>query len=698
MEGCCMKAIENKTASIAVVHPTQVIRQLIKSSLKALGFEKCDLFADYASCLGHLEVEKVDLILGTLSISESINGLQVLDVILDNYKLRNTYAVFFLDAQEAEFALPAYERGLLDSITAWGSSKEEMEKALKSMLERWENLEYNDLSISSLGIISKLRIFPDRLEQYYRKILEVRQADARILMDLAILLHENQGDPEAAIFAKKAVLLEPSLEDEWGMTDSLSSLDQVNVLGISRVGILDPDSTVVDMLKKSFEELGASEIYAFSLASEALECFSSEHFDLILTEWNLSEMAGGTFLQRLTKGQSSISPILVMSNELNEEDLVVLDELFVYGILKKPLSKEALIAKVSWSLQEAKITKDPKLLVKNLRNLINNGRIPEAAKELSHLKSLGELDAGSLLELSAQISYAEKDFEQCKQFCLQALTEGEATIFILSLLAKALMKLREFDAAIRCLDVANTMAPGNIQRLCMLAEGHMESGDINKATGAIDTAATIDPDSEEVKSARLKQEMLAGNPENAKKMMSGFHAPQNIISFMNNRAIALSVSGKHEESIAIYDQTSAAISPDCLDLQAIVFYNKGLALAKASDLAGCIAALEQAEKGAESNLLIRIKSLKERALMALEKNLRLKLKEVSKVVNLSQTEIDNRMLQYASNLKIQAGELCSYGILEAHSDISAISDKISKVAFKQRDTINRDEMGKQNVS
>ncbi|MEI8026661.1 MAG: response regulator [Pseudomonadota bacterium] len=693
-----MKSIINKTASIVVVHPTQIIRQLIKSSLKSLGFEKCHLFADYATCLSHLEVEKVDLILGTLSISEDINGLQILDVILDNYQLRNTYMVLFLDANEGDFVLPAFERGLLDSITAWGSTKEEMEKALKAMFERWEKLKYNELSISSHCIVHKLKEFPDRLVQYYRKILEFRQADARILMDLALLLRGKEGDTEAAVFAKKAILLEPSLQEEWGGTDSLASLEQVNVLGIHRVGILDPDSAVVDMLQKGFEELGASNIHAFTSASEALECFSSQIFDIILTEWNLSEMSGGAFLQRLTKGQSSISPILVMSTDLNEEDLVVLDELFVYGILKKPLTKEAWVAKVSWSLQEAKITKDPKLLVKNLRNLIDIGRIPDAAKELSHLRGLGAIDQGSILELSAQLSYAEKNFEQCKQFCLQALSEGEATIFILSLLAKALMKLREFDAAIRCLDVANTMAPGNIQRLCMLAEGHLETGEMKKASGAIESAAAIDPNSDEVKSARLKQEMLSGKPEKAKELMSGFHAPRNIISFMNSRAVSLSVSGKHEESIAIYAQTSAAISPERLDLHAIVFYNKALALARASDLSGCIAALTEAEKGADANLQPRVKSLKARALAAQEQSIPLKLNEVSKVVNLSQSEIENRMHQYTSNLKVQAGELSSYGILEAHSDISAISDKISKVAFKHRDSINRDEMVKQNAS
>ncbi len=693
-----MNSIMNRTASIAIVHPTQVIRLLIKSSLKSLGFEKCVLFADYSACLSQMEAEKVDLILGTLSISEEVNGLQVLEVILDNYQLRNTYMVLFLDENESEYALPAFGRGLLDLIASWGSTKEEMEKALNGMFERWEKLEYNELSISSVGIVPKLADFPDRLEQYYRKILDYRHADARILMDLALLLQKKEEDSEAAVFAKKAILLDPSLQEDWGGADNLASLEQVNVLGISQVGILDPDAAVVDMLKKGFEELGASNILAFTSAAEALECFSSQSFDIILMEWNLTEMSGGAFLQRLTNGQTNLSPILVMSTDLDEEDLVVLDEYFVYGLLKKPLTKEAWVAKVSWSLQEAKITKDPKLLVKNLRNLIFTGRISDASKELSHLRGLGAIEQGCILELSAQISYAEKNFEQCKEFCLQALSEGEATIFILSLLAKALMKLREFDAAIRCLDVANTMAPGNIQRLCMLAEGHLETGEMKKATGAIESAAAIDPNSDEVKSARLKQEMLSGKPEKAKELMSGFHAPRNIISFMNSRAVSLSVSGKHAESIAIYDQTSAAIPPDRLDLQAIVFYNKALALARASDLSGCVTALTEAEKGADSNLRPRVKSLKVRAVMAQEQNIPLKLNEVSKVVNLSHSEIDSRMHQYASNLKIQAGELSSFGILEAQSDTSAISDKLSKVAFKSRGTINRDEIVKQNVS
>lgn len=693
-----MNSLKNKSASIVVVHPTQIIRQLIKSSLKAQGFENCHLFADYQSCLGHMEVEKVNLVLGTLSIDEEINGLQVLEVILDHYQLRHTHVVFFFEEGEKEFVLPAFERGLLDCISTWGSTKEEMEKAIKALFDSWDKLGFDELAISGQKIVRHLKDFPDRLEQYYRNYVEVRPGDARVLMNLALLLRAKDGDNEAAVFAKKALLLAPSLDQEWGDSEALATLDHVNALGITNVGLLDPDPASLETLKKVFEDLGASHIKAFSSVAEAIECFSNESFDVILTEWNFPDMTGGAFLQRITKGQSSMSPILVMSNNLNDEDMVILEELCVFGLLKKPFVKEAWIAKVSWALAEAKTTRDPKLLVQNLRNLIYNQKISEAGEEFARLKSLGVLDEGSLLELSAQISFAEKDFEQCKQSCLQALSKGEATIFILSLLAKALMKLREFDAAIRCLDVANTMAPGNIQRLCMLAEGHMETGEMAKATGAIETATVIDPDSEDVKSARLKKEMLSGEPEKARELMSGSNAPRNIISFMNNRAVALSLSGKHSESIAIYDQTSSAIAPERIDLHAIVSYNKALALARASDLHGCIAALTEAEKGAEASLQSRIKSLKVRALKAQEQDIPLKLNEVAKVVKLSHTEIETRMQQYSSSLKVKAGDLGSYGVLEANSDISAISDKITKVAFKPRESINRDGFSKQSVS
>lgn len=682
-----MNSIKNKTAAIAVVHPTQVIRQLIKTSLKALGFENCHLFADYASCLSHLEVEKVNLILGSMLISDDVNGLQILEAILDHYPLRGTHVVFFLEENDDPFVLPAFERGLLDSISAWGSTKEGMENALKTTLERWENLEFNQIAISSSAIIPRLKDDPDRLEAYYRKILEIRPTDSRTLMNLALSLRRHEGNSEASVLAKKAILLDPSLETEWGALETLSALGDLNVLGIARVGILDPDGAVVEVLKKGFEELGAGKIHAFTWASEALDCFAGQSFDIILMEWHFPEMTGGAFLQKLTKGQSSHSPILVMSSSLKEEDLVVLEELGVYGILKKPLSKETWIAKVSWALQEAKLTRDPKLLGQNIRTLIFSGQLPEARKELARVNGLGVLEESAILEMSSQLAFAEKNYEQCKESCLEALSKGEASIFVLSLLSKALMKLREFDAAIRCLDVANTMAPGNIQRLCMLAEGHMENGDMGKASGAIISAAAIDPDSDEVKSARMKQEMLSGQPDKAKEMMSGFHAPRSIISFMNSRAVALSVGGKHQESIAIYDQTSSAIPPDRIDLQAIVAFNKALALARASDLSGCIAALSEAEKGAEENLLARVKSLKTRAIAAQQQKSPFKLNEVAKVVNLTPAEIETRMEQYASTVKLEAGELASCLILEANSDTSAIADKLTKVHFMARGSI-----------
>jgi DNA-binding response OmpR family regulator len=687
-----MSSIENKTASIALVHPSQVIRQVIKNYLQSIGYTNTLLFPDYKSCLSQMEAQRFDLIFGGLAMSEEINALQVLDAIANYRELRQVRMVMFSDASETNYLLPAFERGLLDCVRDLGTNKDEIDRALERLFTKWSALNFDELEVSKQSIVPLLQGSSDRLVKYLENFIECRSGDAKSMMELALELRSLERSDEAEPLAMQAIALDTGLKELWGEVKESAVAERFNVLQLLNVGILGAEASEAESLKVIFEELGVANLFVFTSAEQALDVFSSKDFDLLLIGWKIPEISGNTFLQKLLNRIAAVPPILVMSESLSEEDLVILQELGVFGLVTKPVKRQDLVLKVTLTVRESRKASDPRLAIQNIRRLIVRCQQVSAVGEIEKLKLLNSIDEGTILELQGQLKFSERLYEESKALCLEALSKGETTIFTLSLLAKSLMKLREFDAAIRCLEVADTMAPGNISRLCLIADSHIEKGDMAAADGVIESASSLDPGSEDVAASKLKKEILTGGIDNAKDLMSKMQSPNSIISFMNSRAVALALSGKYIECLKVYDQTSAAISPERTDLLAIVSYNKALSYARAKDLTSCLLALEAAENGADANLMKRVISLKVRVKKAIDTNTELLLNEASRVVSLPQDEIKNRMDQYKLNLSINPGDLCSFRILDLDTENSLLLGKLEKVSFRARSVINRDEM------
>jgi hypothetical protein len=85
-------------------------------------------------------------------------------------------------------------------------------------------------------------------------------------------------------------------------------------------------------------------------------------------------------------------------------------------------------------------------------------------------------------------------------------------------------------------------------------------------------------------------------------------------------------------------------------------------------------------------------SLKNRVRKAIETNTELQLNEASRVVSLSQDEIQNRIDQYKLNIGIDQGEHCSYRVLDLDTENSLLLGKLGKISFRARSAINKDEI------
>ncbi len=146
------------------------------------------------------------------------------------------------------------------------------------------------------------------------------------------------------------------------------------------------------------------------------------------------------------------------------------------------------------------------------------------------------------------------------------------------------MKLREFDAALRCLENVNIISPYNVNYLCEIAECHLENGDDKKFESFLDQAKDLDPDAQVVLETEAKGAMKRGHTETAKKLLQGLKSFKDVLAFMNNRAVALIQVGKMDEGLDLYQKALSSLPDGQGEARALLSYNLGLGFARTARL------------------------------------------------------------------------------------------------------------------
>ena len=155
------------------------------------------------------------------------------------------------------------------------------------------------------------------------------------------------------------------------------------------------------------------------------------------------------------------------------------------------------------------------------------------------------------LYVEALVAYSAGCYLAAKEAALSALKSGGNSLDVLNILGKSMMKLREFDAALRYLDNAQLMCPQNIERICRIAEAHLENGDDEKFSATLGQASELDEDNTAVKETAVKGALKHHNQDLTKSLMSQLDSLEEIVSYTNNRAVSLIRTRSRRASICI---------------------------------------------------------------------------------------------------------------------------------------------------
>ncbi len=112
-----------------------------------------------------------------------------------------------------------------------------------------------------------------------------------------------------------------------------------------KILVVDDSLTMRRIIKNSLSKIGYTDIAEASNGVEGLEEFEKGGVNLILTDWNMPEMDGMTFVTKLREKDPNI-PILMITTNAAKEDVLEAFKAGVSDYIVKPFTPDVLKEKI----------------------------------------------------------------------------------------------------------------------------------------------------------------------------------------------------------------------------------------------------------------------------------------------------------------------------------------------------------------
>lgn len=672
---------------IAILEPASSVRQMQVDTLRGFGFQNIQSFGSGKEALGYLETEAPDwLIMGSLDLDE-VNSIHLLKIISENGCLRNIRTSLIIDlASEAHILSLAFELGLM-SYHPKTFSKDDFESGFNDLFTIFSMNEHDPVLVAARYIRTHLQELGAKksILALSETILKMYPGNTKVLFGLAEAQFLNDRAEDGENTLCQVTMLDPRLKaaatrllqkntDKKDFDDGGTSKG-ANILGVKSAVVVEPDGAALQQIEAQLKKCGVKVIETFEDGEQAWGWIKSNpEPGIIIQEWRITGLTGPLLVQRVRNHGYIQVPIIVTSSLLGKDDIPLVLEMGVDKVVEKPFHDEEFIAAVIWTVQQNARPSESKSIEIKVRRSIDAGKMPDAMRLLTHYINDERVAPHKKLQLQAEFQFAEGHILKAKELCTQIIDDGEANVFTLNLLGRILLELKHYQAAYQALERAHKMCPMNISRLIDMADIKMHEGDLEIAGQSIEQAEAIDAEAEIVKEAGCRLALESGDTDKASDLFGELDSASKVISYMNNRAVALARIGHFEDSIAMYQKTIEALPKKMQDASLAVQYNLSLAHARYGDYDQ---AIESLAKIADAKHRIGQKAsvLHQRLKTAQESGASIEFKEATReevLAGQGEESIDSFDLSTKAaleSLSIDPGDICCHKIfffLEGH--------------------------------
>lgn len=712
----------DRDVKVLVVDPSGASRTLLLEVIRSQGFSDIIGVPNLKDAIGVMEVEKVRWLVTPMMVEQSENILQILNLFCTTPMLRELRISALVEETEMDLLPACFERGLL-SYHKKPFTKDSLMNEFKELFARYEKYSWKSSQLAGSYLRQSLMHLGlyEELLGFERQLLKLSPGDLSQFINLSIPLAKMGKTEEAKSVLSQIKSIDSSFDslikqtiDTYLAGQDLSASDgkAMNILGLKSAVVVDGDSAVRNEVMAALQQMGVESISGFEDGEAAHEHIKANPDpDIVLMEWRIPKLTGPLFLQRAKEEGAKSTPFILISSLVQKEDIPFVREMGVAHVINKPCQKKELTKAIIWTVQQDRSPTEQGSMERKMRQLLRDRNVDEAAKIKERYVADATISQGSKEIMEAEFAYVAGDNEKARDFCIEAIKHAGESIFILNLLGKSLINLREFETALKCFQKAQTLAPLNLERLCQIAEIHSELGEVAKSNEILEEAKDIDPDSQRVDEAEAKIAINSGDSSLAKKIMGQLHAMENVVSYMNNRSVAMARCGMIHEGLEGYIKTLEAIPDNRLDIKGVIHYNMAFAHVRANQLAEAKQQLELSIAQKDSKVLLRAQSLQKSVAHAIQKGVQIHLakseavsppvaeglKQVAgessastadrKMIDEGKEMAKDKVLAIVENIQ---GEMACHMIYKSHLDNSKLAKLLeTTVRFNPRKAIER---------
>lgn len=593
---------EKDFCGVLVIEPASSIRQMISEIVKDFGYKNIFHVSSNKEALHVLEVEKIGWVISSGSKDSqpdsNVTIFHILKLISVTPRLKGTLVSLLTDGdQDPEEIVFAFEMGLF-SYHQKSYVKDAVSDEFQILFNYLKEYQWQ-FTLTSAAYLRELLKERHKLKSLLaleENLLSMFPGSADILLHLAEAELLNGRKDTAASMLGQVEMLDkklslhckklkekylPSTEDS-----QMATAQTFNPLGLKRVVLIDADTDVLYYISELLGAVGVKQIEQFEDGASAFQWLEGEKKepDLVIMEWRTFGISGPVLVQRIRQMGYLQVPIIVISSLIEKSDFPILKEMGVDHCQTKPFEQADFYASIVWAIQQNRCPTEQKSLQLKIRRLLHAEKIEEAKRLMAHFFTDDRINESSKLEIEAEYFFATGETKQARDKGIAAIKHGGDSLLMLNLVGKSMLKLKEFEGALRCFEKANSISSLNIERLLNLAHASIEVGNMAQAAAAAESAKNLDPTNLYVAEMECNVRIETGTPEQAQALMENIDSGKNIISYMNNRAVSLARNGRFEDSIDLYKKTIVSLPSKWKDLKALVTYNLGLAYARYGDL------------------------------------------------------------------------------------------------------------------
>lgn len=626
--------LKNKSDCIVIIiEANGSVRQSLTEIIKEAGFQKITSVPTAKDAIQVLEVGPADWIIAPLAAEDPINGMHLLKLITLEPRLRNTMMTFLWDEGGDEtILLQGFELGLT-SYFQKSFVRNSLADSFKQLFETFAFWQWDTTLVAAEYIrqsLVKQSLHNDRfaLED---DLLNLYPASPQILLNMAEAEFYLDHPSPARILLAQAELIDETLavscqtlrdkhkSEVVALDDETTATP--NILGIHTALVIDPDKDVLFHVKSLFLNAGVENIETFENGTAAAEWLvtAKQTPDLIVMEWKIPGLPSGAFIQRVRASGFHDVPIIITSSLIKKSDGPLLHEMGVDEFQEKPLDRGKFYKLVIQTIQKSRNPPDEKSALQKIRRLLKSEKVEEAERLMAQLPKENPAFVPAHREIQAFYHMARGEFEKARDTGIDALKLGGDAVMMMNLVGKAMLKLLQFDGAIKFLERAEQLSPMNIERLLHMSEANIQTDKLDLATKYLEAAKQVDPSNSDVLKMDCKLNILNGKTKSAQNAMSDIQFGRHIISYMNNRAVALTRAKRFDDAIVLYRSTFESIPASWLELRATLSYNTALVYARHNLLDKATSSLEPLQHlTPDSSLFKRAKSLGDKIKQAVE--------------------------------------------------------------------------------